>query len=205
MSKLDTTTDSVRMLASDSAASLLDAAASLAARKQLYEAALEEQREKLDRQVTLRQGFQLEVAGGVTWEAPNAVFDRAHFARWGFWVTPAWSWRHVKLVGVLRWLADDSNRFEEAHDYGFRCIYAAGDFGVSAEGVARDWMESDEDSQFRFSGHVEYRIASKWWLNLTFGRDFDDKQEDSLLAQFGLAFNVAQDRYLPAHSIANSR
>lgn len=168
--------------------------AELAPQEEGLRNALKERRKQLDRRLTLRRGFQLEVAGGLAWEAPNAVFDSTDLVRWMARGTLAYAQKHWKAVGILRRLEERRSRSGDATDLGGRVIYASGDFGLSLEGVQR--ILDGRTPRSRVSGHVEYKLGSNWWLNVTVGNDFEDEAEGSLLSQFGLMFNFADARYL---------
>jgi hypothetical protein len=143
-----------------------------------------------------RDGFFLEVAGGAVWSAPRAVIDSASFDRWGVWMTASYALPNLSFAGVVRWLGEDDPGVQDAIDFGGRFIYARDRYALSLEYVGRHRSgDGDAPDGWRFAGVIDYEIRPALWLTGTFGRDYDDLSEGSLLARLGLSLNLSDERY----------
>jgi hypothetical protein len=146
-----------------------------------------------------RDGFFLDLAGGAAWSAPRAIIDSASLDRWGIWTTASYTLPNLSFVGVLRWLGDNDAATQNAIDVGGRFIYARDRYAVSLEYVGRHPSGSGDDTDgWRLAGVIDYQIRPSVWLTGTFGRDYQDVQAGSLLAQIGLAVDFSKQRYRPA-------
>jgi hypothetical protein len=151
-------------------------------------------RDEATKLVTAREGFLMDVAGGVAWSAPSAALDSADLDRWGVWLTGSYTMPQVSFVGMARYLGVADGE-DDAVDIGARLIYTRDRYAVSAEYVGRHVTEDAAGDQWRLAGVIEYRVSPDLWINGTFGRSYDDEARGSLLAQLGLSLNLSKQRY----------
>jgi hypothetical protein len=145
-----------------------------------------------------RDGFFLEVAGGAAWSAPRAIIDSTSLDRWGIWTSASYTLPNLSFVGVVRWLADDDPGDQDAIDVGGRFIYTRDRYALSLEYVGRHPQGTgNAPDGWRVAGVIDYEIRPSLWLTGTFGRDYDDAQDGSLLAQIGLSVDFSRQRYTP--------
>lgn len=143
---------------------------------------------------TARTGFMVDLAGGATWKAPNAVIDSADFDRWGLWLNASYTAADVSFIALGRYLnIDESNH--DVFDIGGKFLYTRDRYAVSAEYIGRHVKNNTGANTWRLAGIFDYRVSSSIWLTGTFGRSFDDKAKGSLLAQLGLSLNLSKERY----------
>lgn len=151
-------------------------------------------REQAMRLATARQGFMMDLAGGISWRAPGSMLDSAEVDRWGVWLTASYTMPQISFVGMSRFL-NFSATDEDGLDVGARFIYTRDRFGISAEYVGRHLSEDEAGDLWRLAAIVDYRIAEDLWLTGTFGRNYDGEARDGLLAQLGLTLNLFKERY----------
>lgn len=147
-----------------------------------------------------RDGFQLELAGGISWGYPEDDFGSGVFKSAGVWLTPAYRSKaegplgDFQLVGVARYLynnlpAGDTSSF----DVGGRLVWMipGKPFSASAEFVHRISGEHGTDSS-RYGGTIEYQVNERVSLLLGFGRDFKSMltQKDNNYILLGLNFAI---------------
>ena len=145
-----------------------------------------------------RDGFFLDLAGGAAWSAPRAIIDSTSLDRWGIWTTASYTLPNLSFVGVVRWLGDNDAATQNAIDVGGRFIYARDRYAVSLEYAGRHPSGSGDDPDgWRLAGVIDYQIRPSLWLTGTFGRDYQDFQAGSLLAQIGLSVDFSKQRYRP--------
>jgi hypothetical protein len=148
-----------------------------------------------------RQGFVMEVAGGLVWAAPGGAADSARIARWGGWVTagyegPRWSFLMVnRILGARADSGLGTGDPFDALDVGVRLLHASDRYAVSAEAAFRVFTERGApDNQYRIAAVLDYEMRQGIWLTATFGRDYAGAGPGSLLAQFGLSLDFAGQR-----------
>lgn len=144
-----------------------------------------------------REGFIVELAAAGRWAFSEAVWSRRDFNRWGFWVTPSFLKPQWSVVGVARYTRDDEDDSGTAFDWGTRAIVTHDRYAWSLEYVRRTFPDVESKAaQYRLVGVAEYELREKTWLSASFGRDHNDTSEGSLVAQLGLSFNFAKERFL---------
>jgi hypothetical protein len=147
-----------------------------------------------------RDGFQLEVAGGVAWGYPDDEFDDSHLKSAGLWVTPAYRspsegpLGDLQIVGVGRYLyhrlpTDNASSV----DVGARLVWTVTGkpFSASAEYLRRFSDEDGTDSS-RYAATIEYQVNQKMAVLLGFGQDFKSMmtKEDNAFVLLGLNFAI---------------
>jgi hypothetical protein len=143
---------------------------------------------------TAREGFLMDLAGGVTWRSRSAALDSTDFDRWGLWLTATYTMPQVSFVGTARYL-DQKGSVSDAIDIGVRFIYTRDRYAVSAEYVGRHPTHEGVGDEWRLAALIDYRLSSTLWISGTFGRSYDDAAPGSLLAQLGLTVNLSKERY----------
>jgi len=146
--------------------------------------------------VSEREGFALEAAFALMWQAPGMVIDSASFSRFGVWLTPSYQGRTVSVVGVVRFLSNEIQSSMDLIDLGARVLYTHDLLAVSGEYVHRIFTGSGTPrSQHRIAGLVEYRALDDVWLQVTVGKDYDPSVTGSLIARLGISFHFSRERY----------
>jgi hypothetical protein len=148
-----------------------------------------------------RDGFQLEMAGGVAWGYPDDDFSDSRLKSAGVWLTPAYRspsegpLGDLEIVGVGRYLyhklpADDN---ASSFDVGARLVWTVTGkpFSASAEYVRRFSDEDGTDST-RYAGQIEYQFNQRLAVLLGFGQDFKSMltKEDNAFVLLGLNFAI---------------
>jgi len=142
-----------------------------------------------------REGFVLELAAGAALQAPGGAADSASLARWGAWITAGYEGKTLSFVVVNRFLASSVDSIFDALSLGMRLIYTSGRYAISAEGSFRSFTERGAPSnESRFAALVDFELQKGLWVTGTFGRDYAAGAPGSLIAQIGLAINVAGQR-----------
>lgn len=153
-----------------------------------------------------REGFSLDLAGGVTTELPSNDLDQAYSHKDGLWLTPAYAFANkVDSLAILRYLRDETDAKKDSLDWGFRLGLSFDDFSLSSEYVRRHRFVPDTlTAEYRLAGLVEYRVASDITLTASFGRDFSSptKPGENLLSQIGLKFGLRPEVEDPKHAFA---
>jgi len=144
-----------------------------------------------------RQGFSLDLAGGVTTELPTNDFDQSFTHQEGLWLVPAYTFEQtMDALGVIRGLRDEQNSNRNAVDWGLRLGVSTPDFSLSSEYVRRQLFDPTAPTAiYRLVGIVEYRVLSDLTLTATFGRDFDAPTApgQNLVSKLGLKFGLRPD------------
>ena len=160
-----------------------------------YREAIAASTEELNNLMVTREGFLLEAAAGVVWRFPESRIDTGRFARFGFWLTPAYQLDDLSIVGVFRYL-HDQEPLVDLYDVGMRFIYTGSNLALSCESVHRTARPViGTPDQYRLAGVLNYRIQKGIWLNATFGKNYDSNSRGSLLAQLGLSFDFMGKEY----------
>ena len=143
------------------------------------------------------------VAGGAAWRYPEGVWDRGRISRFGVWTTLSYEGEPLgKMtftpVAVVRFLGQRGDSTSNVVDAGTRLVLSSETYSASVEGVVRLPLdEPGSQNLYRIAGILDYRLAEKTWLSLTFGRDYQSSREGSLIAQLGVKAHFARDRYQP--------
>jgi hypothetical protein len=179
-----------------------DTAVAAIARTLALSSDLDEEEGKLDsdfQDLALnRDGFFLELAGGVAWRAPRAIIDSSSLDRWGIWTTASYTLPNLSFVGLLRWLGQEQVGQRDAIDVGARFIYARDRYALSLEYAGRHLRGAGPNPDgWRLAGIINYEVRPSLWLTGTFGRDYESESQGSLLAQIGLSLDLSKQRYRP--------
>ncbi|UCD18314.1 MAG: hypothetical protein JSV44_05225 [Candidatus Zixiibacteriota bacterium] len=144
-----------------------------------------------------RIGWKLDVAGGIVFDFPDDHFDEGSLSRWGVWLTTGPEWRHWSALGVFRYLGNDDDSDEAGIDAGARLIYDnIKRFAISAEGVVRNFPNTDRSDEWRAALQVDYAIAKNKTVSFTFGRDFEGNKSGNLLTLLNLVMGFGSSRPL---------
>lgn len=149
-----------------------------------------------------RNGFQLEMAGGVAWGYPDDEFSDSQLKSAGAWITPAYRSPSegpigdLQLVGVGRYLYHDlPGDNTSTIDVGGRLVWTVTGkpFAASAEFVHR-FSEEDGTDSSRYGATIEYQVNSRLAVLLGFGQDFKSllTREDSAFVLLGLNFAILE-------------
>lgn len=164
---------------------------------------LEQFQEAMPQRVGLFWGL----AGGAAWGFPDQVWERGRVRRLGLWTTLSYEGTAVSNnvmftpVAVVRLLSERGDSASTTVDAGGRFVLSGPTYSASVEGVLRLPMEQEgAENLYRIAGIFEYRIQPDLWFTATFGRDYRSEDSGSLLAQFGVKFNITEDRYTPPAS-----
>ena len=146
---------------------------------------------------SVRNGWFVELAGAAGWHFPDAIWAAGDFGRWGLWLTPSFIGRTASLVGVLRYLSDDTVEPGKAgvFDAGIRAIHFQDRYALSVEYLKRSY-DAQTTGGHRLVGIAEYAVREDMWVVATFGRNHDSLREGSFLARLGLSFSFNNDRYV---------
>jgi hypothetical protein len=138
-----------------------------------------------------RTGFFLDVAGGVTWQAPRDQVDSAMIGAVGVWATAGYDLGPVSWFAVARVLSspDSANRL----DLGGRINYESPSLNLAGEYVRRTTSGGVVPAQYRLAGTAEVRLAPGIAVTATLGRDFNISLPGSLLAQIGVALRPLRE------------
>lgn len=172
-----------------------------------YQERVKRMRSAFDNLALRRVGPMLEIAGGASWGFPRGTWDEGTVHNWGAWATYSCE-RCVQWEGgvpftpvaVLRYLGGESavDSLGSAVDLGGRLIVGNARYAASVEGVRRQFVGDDApDALYRVAGILEYQAQEDLWLRASFGRDYRSESAGSLIAQFGVKFNFADQRYTP--------
>ncbi|MGH7466101.1 MAG: hypothetical protein ACREK1_13045, partial [Longimicrobiales bacterium] len=172
---------------------------------QVFQDSIAEGRQRFENIVLERTGPRLEISAAGGWAFPNAVWDQGRFDRLGLWASLSWTagtassdGPRLTPIALLRYVVQTSDTLPDHLDIGARLILSDDRYGISAELVLRDPRgdgTGDDDSLYRLAGVLEYQLRSNAWAIVAFGRDHDSTREGSLIAQLGLRFQFAGQRY----------
>lgn len=167
-------------------------------------AEVREQFEDLDDFSVEREGWFIGIAAAGALAFPDDVVEDGEGSRLGAWGSLSYKQGPWSPIAVVRYVSLDEDvgpqedEWANLLDLGARLIYKPSSFGVSGEFVYRLPLEDaidDDQTLYRLVGAVEYNVSKDVWLVASFGRDYDDEEEGSLVAQLGLSLNLSQDRY----------
>lgn len=145
-----------------------------------------------------REGFFFEIAAGLVWDYANGRWESGAFRKRAVWATPSYEAGPWTALGVVRFVDDQVTPNEDAVDWGGRAIYSQATYAMSLEFVERAPVDvtSTVKRSHRLVGIAEYRVSPTTWVVASFGKDRRKAgTSDTLVAQLGLAFNFAHDRY----------
>ncbi|MEM9446616.1 MAG: hypothetical protein AAGA18_14830 [Verrucomicrobiota bacterium] len=137
----------------------------------------------------IRTGFQLQLAGGVTFDAPENDFEDLRFNKLGLWVNPSYSLdEHAgilsdfSLVGVFRYTWVDL--IEEGafgnYDVGGSLVWADEESPLSLTGeVVKRYSDHSKGDSMRYAGSASYRINNDISLYFSAGQDLDNNFDDN--------------------------
>ncbi|MDB4950921.1 MAG: hypothetical protein JWM27_3570 [Gemmatimonadetes bacterium] len=149
-----------------------------------------------------REGSMLEVSAGASWAFPGRVWQAGRMDRVGAWATyscesclVAGGTVPITPLATVRFYHQGGGE-PDVLDAGGRLILAGGRFDLSAEGVVRSFLGAGAPKAlYRVAGIFDYQVQENLWLLSTFGRDYRSATEGSLIAQLGVKFNFARQRY----------
>ena len=168
-----------------------------------YQAEVEEGRRRFQDFALKRQGAMVEVAAGGAWGFADQVWQSGRLEKAGAWVT--YGCQDCVLAGatqvtplvLVRYTRPGGGALDML-DAGGRLVMEGGRFDLSAEGVVRGFLgTSAPKAQFRVAGIFDYQVNPALWLLASFGHDYQSTARGSLIAQLGLKFNFARQRYQP--------
>jgi hypothetical protein len=135
--------------------------------------------------------------GGLALAFPGGRAAGGRPSVWGAWLTPAYLGERFSQVGVVRVRADGRGTDSAATrvEVGGRTVYAFQRFAASAEAVVR--AGGDRPRRARLTAVVDARVTEETWLTLTFGRDFDPRRANSLLAHLGFSWQIGDRTVRP--------
>ena len=154
------------------------------------------------------------VAAGKAWLSSSGTASDLESDGDGLWTSAAWgfepfdkSWlyKHAQLIGHARWRngehVTDTNKVTTDHDR--RVFGARFRFGSPNMNGSVEWTrQSDDTSTKKTSGRtlligVEQRVADGIWLDLSVGREFGRRENDTHLvarSSFHWSFNTKPSR-----------
>ena len=155
---------------------------------------------KCTERLSARHGFNVDAAIATAVDFPGGRANDGDFGRFGVWVTPAWLGESFSHIGVARLSVADSEDegTVRTYDLGLRSVYAWQRFAVSAEAVYRRVDQDAGDKNFsRLAAIFDAKLTDQTWLTVTVGKDFDPAQPNSMLALFGLKWQLGEQRVKP--------
>jgi hypothetical protein len=97
-----------------------------------------------------------------------------------------------------RWDDLNTDSSSTALDLGARSIYAWDRFASSLELVNRvERRRAATDDFVRASVIFDVRLVGDYWLNLSFGKDFDARKKQSLIALIGFQWQLGDRSVRP--------
>ena len=162
--------------------------------------ALTELVQSCTKDLSVRRGFSMDIAGGMAARFPSGTVDSGRVSTAGVWLTPALlgeSFSHIVVVRG-RWDDLDTDSSSTALDLGARSIYAWDRFASSVELVNRAERRRGATSDFvRASVIFDVRLVGDYWVNLSFGKDFDARKRQSLIALIGFQWQLGDRSVRP--------
>ena len=134
-----------------------------------------------------RQGFSMEISGGLGSEFINKQFNNARLFNAGIWTSLGYTCKDLTVLGLLRWLHNPDRIFAKDNmpnqiadistfDGGFRLMYApkATRFTASLETIYRSILSTETiDPSWRLIFNADYALFKNQKLTFSFGRNFD--------------------------------
>ena len=134
-----------------------------------------------------RQGFSMEISGGLGSEFINKQFNNSRLFNAGIWTSFGYTGKDLTLLGLLRWLYNPDRIFAmdnmpnqiadiSTFDGGFRLMYApkATRFTASLETIYRSVLSTETiDPSWRLIFNADYALFKNQKLTFSFGRNFD--------------------------------
>jgi hypothetical protein len=129
------------------------------------------------------RGLTVELAGGLSGDAPDDVAERLRWRRTGVWLTPSYRVDgRLEAVAVARWLRvrPDAGPAVGTLDAGARLLWRPTPrVGFSGEVVGRRYGDRVDDGApggrrrtARYGALVEYAASEQWFVFYAFGKDF---------------------------------
>lgn len=143
-----------------------------------------------------RVGLHLQFAGALAGHYPGNEFSAGTVGRTGLWSTLSYRTEspRLDLMGLVRWLRDETEAEQSAVDFGVRGVFTINRFSASAELVQRSAGDSDAapataggfgDGR-RVVGLLEYRASDDMYFTFSYGQDFADVEgREPLVAILG--------------------
>jgi hypothetical protein len=150
--------------------------------------------------LTHREGFALDIAGGASLASEDNVLSETEGDDAALWVTPAWTWGHTSLLFLGR--ASFEDMVEDPAfvlDLGVGTGHQWDRFTGTIETLARLPI-ADADFAARVKLGLDLRVSSGVWFSTSFGVSYPFDAVDSILANAGFTFGVAQERTLATPS-----
>lgn len=140
-------------------------------------------------------GWSLDVAAATVDRFPAQSFDGGQLAAHAWWVTFGYkdklSRSLLAVARVGREGAKGKRLGSRYTDVGARVLLPQKEWAFSLEGVRRRLVEPDSTSNlWRFTGGFDYKVSEGLWINSSFGRDYQAKRANSLVALLGLKWNL---------------
>lgn len=148
--------------------------------------------ETCEADVGAHDGFVLDVAFAGAFTFLQAAFKRGKLSKLGAWMTLGYAGDYVSLLAMGKYQQDamELDNQRSTADAGLRFIGYFDRFAFSTELVLRLIIDEAQDrgksAQWRVTGGVDYHIGDGVWLNTTFGRDYEDDEDGSLIALLNL-------------------
>lgn len=155
--------------------------------------AIEEATQLCMEELSVPQGFALDMAAASVFHFQDGEFDKAAVSRKSLWITPAFLGRYQSWTGVLRFIWDDdpNSGNQDAYDLGVRSIYARDRFAGSIEALwRREHVGGESENLYRAVGVFEFEILEGTWLSLSLGRDYEGDRPNSLVALANVQWNI---------------
>lgn len=136
-----------------------------------------------------RQGFKLDLAGGVALNFPGQIFNYSLMKKAGAWLTAGYEWKNnLSVLGIVRYMHNpnqvyynkDSSLLSlsdlDIADGGLRLEYQGmdGKFLFGGEIIYRAVLNPQNvNPAWRYVINCDYEVQKNRHLTLTLGRDFD--------------------------------
>lgn len=136
-----------------------------------------------------RVGLHLHFAGALAGHYPRNDFSAGQIGRAGVWGTVTYRTEspRIDMIGLARWLRDETEAEQNAVDLGFRGVFRFNRLSASAEWVNRAAAELAEGAGAdaggfadgrRVVGLLEYRATDDLFVTFSFGQDFANAGDD---------------------------
>lgn len=160
---------------------------------------------------TDREGFKLDVAGGIVLDFPTQDLEFSRLTKWGAWLTGGYTWtgtHDINWLFVARALADvnatmtneDGSTTQKDimnYDFGTRLICDVSEkFSISGEMLYRIVDENNINSSWRYSLNFDYHYRPNQTLSFNVARNLDGVVErgGNLYAALNFIFGIGSRR-----------
>jgi len=144
--------------------------------------------------LSARRGFVMDVAAASAWRFAGGELDAGSWRTGSVWATPSWIRNRYSVVGLARYTWADDEQGDEM-DLGVRGVYTRSRYGASLEGVLR--RPKERDNRYRLAMIFDFLLSENLWFTTSFGRDFVEGDQDSLLAIANFQWNVGDRSVRP--------